>query len=146
MARYNGPVCRFCRREGLKLFLKAERCFTDKCSYERNQYPPGQHGQARRPRVSEYGLQLREKQKVKRIYGLLEKQFRAYYTEAVRKKGDTGENLMALLESRLDNTVFRLGFAGSRAQARPARPSSARRSPSHRLRPGRRSGPRTACR
>ncbi len=118
MARYNGPVCRFCRREGLKLFLKAERCFTDKCSYERNQYPPGQHGQARRPRVSEYGLQLREKQKVKRIYGLLEKQFRAYYTEAVRRKGDTGENLMALLESRLDNTAFRLGFAGSRAQAR----------------------------
>ena len=118
MARYNGPVCRFCRREGLKLFLKAERCFTDKCSYERNQYPPGQHGQARRPRVSEYGMQLREKQKVKRIYGLLEKQFRAYYAEAVRRKGNTGENLLALLESRLDNTVFRLGFAGSRAQAR----------------------------
>lgn len=118
MARYTGPVCRFCRREGLKLFLKAERCFTDKCSFERNQYPPGQHGQGRRPRVSEYGLQLREKQKVKRIYGLAEKQFRAYYAEAVRRKGNTGENLLQILENRLDNTVFRLGFAGSRAQAR----------------------------
>jgi small subunit ribosomal protein S4 len=118
MARYTGPVCRFCRREGLKLFLKADRCYTDKCSYERNQYPPGQHGQARRMRVSEYGLQLREKQKVKRIYGLAEKQFRAYYAEAVRLKGNTGENLLQLLENRLDNTVFRLGFAGSRSQAR----------------------------
>ena len=118
MARYTGPVCRFCRREGLKLFLKADRCYTDKCSYERNQYPPGQHGQARRMRVSEYGQQLREKQKVKRIYGLAEKQFRMYYAEAVRRKGNTGENLLQLLESRLDNTVFRLGFAGSRSQAR----------------------------
>jgi small subunit ribosomal protein S4 len=118
MARYNGPVCRFCRREGLKLFLKADRCYTDKCSYERNQYPPGQHGQSRRMRVSEYGQQLREKQKVKRIYGLVEKQFRAYYAEAVRRKGNTGENLLQILENRLDNTVFRLGFAGSRAQSR----------------------------
>ena len=118
MARYTGPVCRFCRREGLKLFLKADRCYTDKCSYERNQYPPGQHGQARRMRVSEYGQQLREKQKVKRIYGLVEKQFRKYYSEAVRRKGNTGENLLQILENRLDNTVFRLGFSGSRSQAR----------------------------
>jgi len=118
MARYSGPVCRFCRREGLKLFLKAERCYTDKCSFERNQYPPGQHGQNRRLRVSEYGQQLREKQKVKRIYGLAEKQFRAYYVEAARRKGNTGETLLALLENRLDNTVLRLGFAGSRAEAR----------------------------
>jgi len=118
MARYTGPVCRYCRREGLKLFLKAERCFTDKCSFERNQYPPGQHGQNRRLRVSEYGMQLREKQKVKRIYGLLEKQFRAYYVEAARRKGNTGETLLTLLENRLDNTVFRMGFAGSRSEAR----------------------------
>ncbi len=118
MAVYNGPVCRFCRREGLKLFLKAERCYTDKCSYERNQYPPGDHGQNRRLRISEYGQQLREKQKVKRIYGLLEKQFRSYYTEAARRKGNTGELLLALLENRFDNTVYRLGFAGSRSEAR----------------------------
>jgi small subunit ribosomal protein S4 len=118
MARYHGPVCRFCRREGLKLFLKAERCYTDKCSYERNQYPPGDHGQARRMRVSEYGQQLREKQKVKRIYGLLEKQFRRYYSTASQKKGNTGETMLSLLENRLDNTVFRLGFAGSRSEAR----------------------------
>ncbi len=118
MARYHGPVCRFCRREGLKLFLKAERCYTDKCSYERNQYPPGDHGQSRRPRISEYGQQLREKQKVKRIYGLLEKQFRRYYSIAAQKKGNTGETMLALLENRLDNTVFRLGFAGSRSEAR----------------------------
>ena len=118
MARYHGPVCRFCRREGLKLFLKAERCYTDKCSYERNQNPPGDHGQARRMRVSEYGQQLREKQKVKRIYGLLEKQFRRYYSIAAQKKGNTGETMLALLENRLDNTVFRLGFAGSRSEAR----------------------------
>ena len=118
MARYSGPVCRFCRREGLKLFIKSERCFTDKCSFERNQSPPGQHGQARRMRVSEYGQQLREKQKVKRIYGLLEKQFRAYFVEAARRKGNTGENLLSLLENRLDSVVFRLGFGGSRAEAR----------------------------
>lgn len=118
MARNTGSACRICRREGLKLFLKAERCFSDKCSYERNQYPPGQHGQNRRLRVSEYGQQLREKQKVKRVFGLLERQFRRYYQEANRRKGNTGEHLLALLESRLDNTVFRLGFAGSRAEAR----------------------------
>jgi len=117
MARYTGPVCRFCRREGLKLYLKSDRCFTDKCSFDRNQYPPGQHGQ-RRIRVSEYGQQLREKQKVKRIYGVLEKQFRRYFQQAARTKGNTGENLLALLEGRLDNTVFRLGFAGTRAEAR----------------------------
>jgi len=118
MARYTGPVCRFCRREGLKLFLKSDRCFTDKCSFERNQYPPGQHGQNRRMRVSDYGLQLREKQKVKRIYGLLEKQFRAYYKAAAMKKGNTGEILMALLENRLDSMAFRLGFGGSRSESR----------------------------
>jgi small subunit ribosomal protein S4 len=117
MARYTGPVCRFCRREGMKLFLKDVRCATDKCSYERNQYPPGQHGQGR-IRVSEYGQQLREKQKVKRLYGLLEKQFRGYYKAANNQKGNTGENLLALLEQRLDNTVFRLGFGGTRSEAR----------------------------
>ena len=117
MARYTGPVCRFCRREGMKLFLKDIRCMTDKCSYERNQYPPGQHGQGR-IRVSEYGQQLREKQKVKRIYGLLEKQFRGYYTAANRQKGNTGENLLTLVEGRLDNTIFRFGFGGTRAEAR----------------------------
>jgi small subunit ribosomal protein S4 len=117
MARYTGPVCRFCRREGVKLFLKDTRCATDKCSFDRNQYPPGQHGQARL-RVSEYGQQLREKQKVKRIYGLLERQFRGYFAEASRLKGNTGENLLALLENRLDNVVFRFGFAGTRAEAR----------------------------
>ena len=118
MARHTGPVCRFCRREGLKLFLKADRCFTDKCSFERNQYPPGQHGQNRRLRVSEYGQQLREKQKVKRVYGLLEKQFRSYYKQAARKQGNTGETLIALLENRLDSTAFRLGFGGSRSESR----------------------------
>ena len=117
MARYTGPVCRFCRREGMKLFLKDIRCATDKCSYERNQYPPGQHGQGR-IRVSEYGQQLREKQKVKRLYGLLEKQFRGYYKSANNQKGNTGENLMILLERRLDNTVFRLGFGATRSEAR----------------------------
>jgi len=101
----------------MKLFLKDVRCATDKCSYERNQYPPGQHGQGR-IRVSEYGQQLREKQKVKRLYGLLEKQFRGYYTAANNQKGNTGENLLALLERRLDNTVFRLGFGGTRSEAR----------------------------
>lgn len=117
MARYTGPVCRFCRREGMKLFLKDVRCATDKCSYERNQYPPGQHGQGR-IRISEYGQQLREKQKVKRIYGLLEKQFRSYYTKANSMKGNTGENLLTLLERRLDNTAFRMGFGGTRSEAR----------------------------
>lgn len=117
MARYTGPVCRFCRREGMKLFLKAERCHTDKCAFERTAYPPGQHGQAK-PRFSEYGVQLREKQKVKRIYGLLERQFRLYFHRAERLRGVTGENLLKLLEQRLDNVVFRMGFAGTRTEAR----------------------------
>ena len=117
MARYIGPVCRICRREGLKLFLKGDRCYTDKCSIERRAYPPGQHGQSHRKR-SDYGLQLREKQKVRRMYGLLEKQFRAYYYSADRQKGVTGENLLRSLESRLDNVVFRLGFAVNRSEAR----------------------------
>lgn len=117
MARYIGPVCRFCRREGAKLFLKADRCFTDKCSFDRNQYPPGQHGQ-QKLRVSEYGTQLREKQKLKRVYGLLERQFRRYFHEAERLRGVTGENLLVLLESRLDNVVYRIGFSGTRSEAR----------------------------
>lgn len=118
MARYIGPVCRLCRREGLKLFLKGERCYTEKCSIDRRAYIPGQHGQARHGKVSEYGRQLREKQKVKRIYGLVEKQFRGYYELAARKGGVTGENLLSFLERRLDNVVYRLGFASSRAEAR----------------------------
>ncbi len=117
MARYKGPVCRLCRREGEKLFLKGERCFKDKCSVERRSYAPGQHGQ-RRSKVSDYGVQLREKQKVRRIYGVLEKQFRAYFFQADRKKGVTGENLLRILESRLDNVVYRLCFADSRAESR----------------------------
>lgn len=118
MARYIGPVCRLCRREGLKLFLKGERCYTEKCAIERRNYIPGQHGQARHGKVSEFGRQLREKQKVKRIYGIVEKQFRGYYELAARKEGVTGENLLSFLERRLDNVVFRLGFATSRAEAR----------------------------
>jgi small subunit ribosomal protein S4 len=117
MARYIGPVCRLCRREGTKLFLKGDRCFSEKCAIERRNYPPGQHGQTR-PRFSDYGMQLREKQKVKRIYGLLEKQFENTMSTANRMKGRTGENLLSLLERRLDNVVFRLGFATSRAEAR----------------------------
>lgn len=117
MGRYAGPVCRLCRREGTKLFLKGTRCTTEKCAIERRAYPPGQHGQAR-PRLSEYSLQLREKQKLKRIYGLLERQFRQYFYKADRKEGITGENLLQLLERRLDSVVYRLGFASSRKQAR----------------------------
>jgi small subunit ribosomal protein S4 len=117
MARYIGPVCRLCRREGTKLFLKGDRCFSEKCAIERRNYPPGQHGQTR-PRFSDDGMQLREKQKVKRIYGLLEKQFENTMSTANRMKGRTGENLLSLLERRLDNVVFRLGFATSRAEAR----------------------------
>lgn len=117
MARYLGPVCRLCRREGMKLFLKGERCFTDHCSIERRNYPPGQHGQAR-PKFSDYGLQLREKQKVRRIYGVLERQFRKTVKDATRMRGVKGENLMALLERRLDNVLYRTGFATSRAEAR----------------------------
>jgi small subunit ribosomal protein S4 len=118
MARYIGPVCRLCRREDAKLFLKGDRCFSDKCGYERRQYPPGQHGQGRKKRPSDYGQQLREKQKVKRIYGLLEKQFRGYYYKASRMRGVTGENLLMLLERRLDNVALRFGFSSSHAEAR----------------------------
>ncbi|TMA97911.1 MAG: 30S ribosomal protein S4 [Deltaproteobacteria bacterium] len=117
MARYTESVCRLCRRENLKLFLKGERCYTDKCAIERRNYPPGQHGQGR-PKFSEYSIQLREKQKVKRIYGLLEKQFRRTFAEAARTKGITGETLLVLLERRLDSVAYRLGFASSRAEAR----------------------------
>lgn len=117
MSRYSGPVCRQCRRENAKLFLKGDRCYTDKCSLERRNYAPGQHGQ-RRAKVSDYGTQLREKQKVKRTYGLQEKQFRLYFAKADRMKGVTGENLLTLLERRLDSMVYRLGFSVSRAQAR----------------------------
>lgn len=118
MARYTGPVCKLCRREGMKLFLKGERCLTPKCSVERRGYPPGMHGQRRARKVSEYGLQLREKQKMRRVYGVLERQFRRTYAEAERTAGATGDNLIKLLERRLDNVVYRLGFADSRAQAR----------------------------
>ena len=118
MARYTGPVCRLCRREHAKLFLKGDRCFSDKCGYDRRQYPPGQHGQGRKKRPSDYGQQLREKQKVKRMYGLLEKQFRGYYYKASRMKGVTGENLLQLLERRLDNVALRMGFSASHAEAR----------------------------
>lgn len=118
MARYRGAVCRQCRREKLKLFLKGDRCYSDKCSFERRSFPPGQHGQARMRKVSDYAIQLREKQKVRRIYGMLEGQFKKYFVLAERAKGVTGENLLQLLERRLDNTIFRLGFACSRTQAR----------------------------
>jgi small subunit ribosomal protein S4 len=121
MARYTGPVCKLCRREGEKLFLKGTRCFSPKCAIERRAYPPGQHGRGaafRRRRASDYSRQLREKQKARRIYGVMERQFRRYYREALRRSGMTGENLLVLLESRLDNVVYRLGFADSRMQAR----------------------------
>ena len=117
MARYRESVCRICRREGLKLFLKGDRCYTDKCAIERRAYPPGQHGQGRK-KVTDYGTQLREKQKVKRMYNLLEKQFRGYFKKSARLSGITGENLLILLESRLDNMVYRFGFASSRNEAR----------------------------
>src|SRR5947207_12370624 len=117
MARDLGPKCRICRREGMKLFLKGERCLTEKCAVERRSYPPGEHGRGR-IKQSEYLLQLREKQKARRYYGLLETQFRTYYTKATRQGGVTGENLLRMLETRLDNVVYRLGFAASRAQAR----------------------------
>ena len=117
MARYTGPDCRLCRREGIKLFLKGDRCYSDKCGVEKRPYPPGQAGK-KRPRDSEYRVQLREKQRTKRIYGLLEKQFRGYYVIASAQKGITGENLLRILESRLDNVVYRLGFAKSRDEAR----------------------------
>ncbi len=117
MARYTGPSCRLCRRENTELFLKGERCYTDKCAIKRRNYPPGQHGQGR-IKTSDYGVQLREKQKVRRIYGILENQFRGYFERADRLKGVTGENLLFLLERRLDNVVYRLGFAASRIEAR----------------------------
>jgi small subunit ribosomal protein S4 len=117
VARYTDSVCRLCRREGLKLFLKGERCYTDKCAIDRRPYPPGQHGQAR-AKFTDYGLQLREKQKVKRIYGVLERQFRLYYHRAEQAKGVTGHNLLRFLERRLDNAVYRLGFASTRTEAR----------------------------
>ena len=118
MARYIGPVCRLCRREDMKLFLKGERCYTDKCGYERRSYPPGQHGQNRRRKRSDYGEQLREKQKVKRIYGIAERQFRGYYYKAVQGKGVSGHTLIQLLERRLDNVAYRMGFASDHAEAR----------------------------
>ncbi len=118
MARYNGSVCRICRRENLKLFLKGDRCYSDKCAFERRSYPPGQHGQRRRGKVSDYGIQLREKQKVKRMYGLGEKQFHLFFQRADRQKGITGTNLLVALERRLDNVVYRLGFVNSRTQGR----------------------------
>lgn len=121
MARYTGPVCKLCRREGEKLFLKGARCLSPKCSVERRTYPPGQHGkdaQFRRGRGSDYALQLREKQKTRRVYGILERQFRRYFREALRRPGLTGSNLLSILESRLDNAVYRLGWADSRAHAR----------------------------
>ncbi len=143
MARYRGPVCRLCRREGEKLFLKGERCQTEKCAFERRAYAPGEHGRDRRLRVTNYGLQLREKQKARRIYGIMERQFRNYFFEAARMPGVTGENLLRILEARLDNLVYRLGFAPSRPAARQlvlhghflvnGRKASV---PSHQVRPG----------
>ena len=121
MARYIGPSCKQCRREGIKLYLKGDKCYTEKCAFEGRAYPPGQHGKEtsfRRRKLSDYAMQLREKQKARRIYGVLERQFRRYYHEAQRRPGLTGENLLTVLESRLDNIVYRLGLADSRAQAR----------------------------
>ncbi len=118
MARYTDSVCKLCRRERQKLFLKGQKCYTEKCPIETRNYPPGEHGQGRRSKVSEYGIQLREKQKIKRSYGLLETQFKIYFEKANKQKGITGENLVKLLERRFDNVVFRLGFASSRKQAR----------------------------
>lgn len=117
MARYKESVCRLCRREGLKLFLKGDRCYSDKCAFERRGYAPGDHGQMRR-KYSDYGVQLREKQKLKRMYGLLERQFRGYFAKADKQKGITGTNLLLFLERRLDNMIFRIGFANSRSEAR----------------------------
>jgi len=121
MAKYIGPSCKLCRREGVKLYLKGDKCYTEKCPFERRSYPPGQHGKDasfRRRKLSDYAVQLREKQKARRIYGVLERQFRRYFHEAERRSGLTGENLLAVLESRLDNVVYRLGLADSRAHAR----------------------------
>ncbi len=118
MAKYNGPVCRLCRREGMKLFLKGERCYTEKCAIEKRNFPPGQHGKDKKPKIVGYGLQLREKQKARRYYGVLEGQFRNIFEKAVKTKGITGEVMLNMLERRLDNTVFRMGFGSSRNAAR----------------------------
>jgi small subunit ribosomal protein S4 len=118
LARYTGSVCRLCRRENLKLFLKGDRCYSDKCAFDRRSYPPGEHGQRRGRKISDYGIQLREKQKVKRMYGLSEKQFHLFFVRADNQKGITGTNLLVMLERRLDNVVYRLGFVNSRAQGR----------------------------
>ena len=118
MARYRGSVCRHCRRENLKLFLKGDRCYSDKCAFDRRSYPPGQHGERRGRKISDYGIQLREKQKVKRMYGLSEKQFHLFFDRAERQRGITGTSLLVLLERRLDNVIYRLGLANSRAQGR----------------------------
>ncbi len=118
MARYIGPVCRLCRREAMKLFLKGERCYSEKCAIEKRNFPPGQHGKSRRPKIQGYGLQLREKQKVRRIYGMLERQFRNLFEKAARMKGVTGDNLMGMLERRLDSVVYRMGFGTSRTAGR----------------------------
>jgi len=118
LARYKDSVCRHCRRENLKLYLKGDRCYSDKCAFDRRSYPPGQHGERRGRKISDYGIQLREKQKVKRMYGLSEKQFHLFFERAERHRGITGTNLLVLLERRLDNVVYRLGFANSRAQGR----------------------------
>ncbi len=118
MARYTGAVCRLCRRENLKLFLKGDRCYSDKCAFDRRSYPPGQHGQRRGRKISDYGIQLREKQKVKRLYGLSEKQFYLFFKRANRQRGVTGTNILVMLERRLDNIIYRLGFVNSRTQGR----------------------------
>src|SRR4029078_5114357 len=118
MARYVGPVCKLCRREGMKLYLKGERCYSEKCAYTRRPYPPGQHGQGR-IKLSEYAVRLREKQKGARVYGVVERQFRGYFQEANRRKGRTGEEMLALLERRLDSAIHRMGFAGESSQGRP---------------------------
>ena len=118
MSRYRGSVCRICRRENLKLFLKGDRCYSDKCAFDRRGYAPGEHGQRRRGKISDYGIQLREKQKVKRMYGLSEKQFNLFFKRADRQKGITGTNLLVMLERRIDNVVYRLGFVNSRTQGR----------------------------
>lgn len=118
MSRYTGSVCRICRRENIKLFLKGDRCYSDKCAFDRRGYAPGEHGQRRRGKISDYGIQLREKQKVKRMYGLSEKQFNLFFKRADRQKGVTGTNLLVMLERRMDNVVYRLGFVNSRTQGR----------------------------
>jgi small subunit ribosomal protein S4 len=118
LARYRDSVCRHCRRENMKLYLKGDRCYSDKCAFDRRSYPPGEHGERRGRKISDYGIQLREKQKVKRMYGLSEKQFRLFFDRAERQKGITGTNLLVILERRLDNVVYRLGFVNSRAQGR----------------------------